>query len=320
MTALRSALAAIALLNAAPLYAAPGFAQAPAPIPRTANGQPDFHGVWTTQFPPFFFQRTGPTKELLVDDAKALAIAREIYEADQTYLVQDPGDALDTVYKMPKVNGEWRTSMVTVPEDGVARLTPKAEEITASFRAMFEAAADGHEMRDWSERCLVGTGNAPFGMFPTQNLREFVQTGDNLVIYSEDQGDTRIIGIGAQPRPAAIISFLGDSVARWEGDVLVVETTGQRGERPARSLLPGLMVGADARVIERFSLIGPDELLYRFTVEDPSLYAAPWSAEYSMTRRDVTTYEHACHEGNYAIPDILLIARNRDPKPALKRR
>jgi hypothetical protein len=161
----------------------------------------------------------------------------------------------------------------------------------------------------------VGTGSAPFGMFPTQNIRAFVQTRDNLVIYSEDQGDTRIIGIGASARPAAIVSFLGDSTARWEGDVLIVETTGQRGERPARSLLPGLMVGTGARVIERFSLIGPDEMLYRFTVEDPLLYASPWSAEYSMTRKHVTTYEHACHEGNYAIPDILRIARNRDGKP-----
>ncbi len=319
MRGLRATLAALALVSAAPALA-PALAQTPVAIPRTPGGQPDFHGVWTTQFPPFFFQRTGPTKELVIDDAKAMAIAREIYEADQTYAVRDPGDDLDTVYLPPRVNGEWRTSMVTVPEDGVAKLTPEAERINAAIGAMFEASADGHEMRDWSERCLVGTGSAPFGMFPTQNLREFVQTRDNLVIYSEDQGDTRIIGIDAKARPPAIVSFLGDSVARWEGDVLVVETTGQRGERPARSLLPGLMVGAGARVIERFSLIGPDELLYRFTVEDSSLYAAPWSAEYSMTRRDVTTYEHACHEGNYAIPDILRIARNRDPKLAGKKR
>ncbi len=310
MTVFRSTVAAIVLL----LTAAPVLAQ-PAAIPRTADGHADFHGVWTTRFPPFLFQRAKGAETLVVDDKTAHAIILAIYKSDQAEPVFDPGDDLATIYALPKVNGEWRTSMLTSPADGKAPLTDEAQRLDKASGEMFEASPDGHEMRDWSERCLLGSGGAPFGMFPTENIRKFIQTPENLVIYSDDLGEARLIGIGAARRPAAIVSFLGDSIARWEGDVLVVETTGIRGERTERALLPGLMVATSSRVIERFSFIDPDELLYQFTVDDPVLYSAPWSAEYSMVRQNLTTYENACHEGNYALTNILRIARNRDGNP-----
>ena len=117
----------------------------------------------------------------------------------------------------------------------------------------------------------------------------------------------------ATPTPA-ILTFTGDSVARWEGDVLVVETLGLRDEWPERTLLPGLVVGAKSKVIERFSLLGPNELFYQFSVEDPELYKEPWSAEYVMARQTVRFFEHACHEGNYSLGNILRIARAAERK------
>jgi hypothetical protein len=288
-------------------------AQPATPPARTSDGRPDFHGVWASRFQPWLFQRANGAATLVVDDKTALALARAIYERDQKDPVTDPGDALATIYALPKVNGEWRTSMLTTP-DGIAPLTEEAKRLEASYGVLFGTPADNPETRDFAERCFVGSGNAPFGMFPTENLREFIQTPDHLVIYSDDLGDTRIIGIGANPRPSDVVTFLGDSTARWDGDVLVVETRHTRSDRADRAMLPGLLVGAGSIVTERFSLISPDELLYQFTVTDPALYTRPWSAEYSMVRQDYLTYENACHEGNRSLTHILLAARIADER------
>lgn len=303
----------LATIAAVLVMAATAHAQPAAQIPRTSEGRPDFHGVWTTRFPPWLFQRADGATALVVDDKTALALVRAMYESDQKVPVFDPGDELSTVYALPKVNGEWRTSMLT-NADGRAPLTEEAKRLQTSYGEMYNAPADNPETRDWAERCLVGSGNAPFGMFPTENIRVFIQTPADLVIHSEDQGETRVIGIGADPRPPAIKTFLGDSVARWDGDVLVVETRHFRADRADRALLPGLLVGANSTVTERFSFAGPDDLLYQFTVDDPALYTEPWSAEYTMSRRDYVTYENACHEGNHSLTHILLAARIADQR------
>ncbi len=293
----------------------PAVAQIAPVIPRTAEGRPDFHGDWVTRFPPEIFQRIEGATGLVVGDEEAHALMLSMWKHDQERNVSDPGDELATVYLLPKVKGEWRTSMLTSPTDGKAPLTAHAEALRKRSDEMFEAPADGPELRDWSERCLSGTGTAPFGMYPTGNIRQIVQTRDHVVIYSDDSGDTRIVAIGAEHRPAAILTFTGDSVARWEGDVLLVETLRLRDEWPERTLLPGLVVGAESKVIERFSLLGPDELFYQFTVEDPELYKEQWSAEYVMARQTARFLEHACHEGNYSLGNILRIARAAERQP-----
>jgi len=293
---------------------APAGAQVAPVIPRTAEGRPDFQGEWVTRFPPAVFQRIKGATGLVVGDEEAHALMLSMWKRDQEEKVADPGDELATVYLLPKVKGEWRTSMLTSPADGKAPLTAHAETLRKQADAMFDSPADGPELRDWSERCLSGTGTAPFGMFPTGNIRQIVQTRDHVMIYSDDSGDTRIVGVGAKHRPAAILTFTGDSVARWEGDVLLVETLGLRDEWPERTLLPGLVVGAKSQVIERFSLLGPDELFYQFTVEDPVLYTHPWSAEYIMVRVAARFFENACHEGNFSLGNILRIARAAERK------
>jgi hypothetical protein len=150
---------------------------------------------------------------------------------------------------------------------------------------------------------------------PVENIRQIVQTPTNLLIYTEEGADTRIIGIGASHRPAAIKSRLGDSVARWEGDTLVVETLNQIDNYAPFPTMPQ-SVRLQSKIIERFSLLSPDEILYRFTIEDPAVYSAPWSAEYSLNREHTTAYENGCHEGNYSLPNILRTERLKETRQA----
>jgi hypothetical protein len=100
-------------------------------------------------------------------------------------------------------------------------------------------------------------------------------------------------------------------MARWDGDVLVVETLSARGLASPFRTNPQV-VRPQSRVIERFSFLSRDEILYRFTVEDPAIYSRPWSAEYSLNREDKRAYEFGCHEGNYSLPGILRAARIKD--------
>ena len=148
--------------------------------------------------------------------------------------------------------------------------------------------------------------------------RRVVQTEDALVVWSEAGGETRIIRIGGAHASQALTSFAGDSIGRWEGDTLVVETTHMRAEDPYRLLAEGrpIAVGASSRVIERFTRLSGDELLYQFTVEDPALYASPWMAEYVMRTGTDRAYEFACHEGNYALANILRGAREAEQRKA----
>ena len=145
-----------------------------------------------------------------------------------------------------------------------------------------------------------------------------VETPDNLVIHSEGSSDLRIFGIGAPRRPEAVRSRGGDSIARWEGDTLVVETTHIRSESPIRISVgfTPLLLRDNATLIERFTLVSKDELLYQFTVDDPEIYARPWLAEYSMMRTTGRQFEMACHEGNYSLTNILQGSREQDRRKA----
>ena len=130
------------------------------------------------------------------------------------------------------------------------------------------------------------------------------QTPDHVALLAEMTHTVRIVPLDGRPRPAQPIrQFVGDSRGRWEGDTLVVETmhfnplTGVRGSTP------------DVRLVERFTRIGPDIIEYGFTVEDPATWTRPWTARVDLKRTDEPLYEYACHEGNYALPNILAGAR-----------
>ena len=222
-----------------------------------------------------------------------------------------------------RIDGEWRTSIITDPPDGrrpplTAAARARAEERARFFRPNTGTAwwleddldapgpYDDPEVRPLAERCLLGFGSVggpPMLPVLYNNLKKIVQTEDHVLIHVEMVHDARVVRMNQEHAPPEIRSWLGDSVGRWEGDTLVVDTT-NFNDTPA---LGG--ASRNLRVVERFTRIGPDALLYRFTVDDPTVWTAPWSGEYVWPATRDRVYEYACHEANYSFRGILGGAR-----------
>jgi hypothetical protein len=169
-----------------------------------------------------------------------------------------------------------------------------------------EGDFDNPEQRPLAERCLMGFGTTagpPALPVLYNNFKQIVQTPDHVMILTEMVHDVRVIRIGGEHPSPATRFWKGDSVGRWEGDTLVVETTNFSDKTRFR--------GSDVhlRVTERFTRIDAHTLLYRFTVDDPTTWTKPWTGEYTWNATDDSVYEYACHEGNYALPGILAGAR-----------
>ena len=131
--------------------------------------------------------------------------------------------------------------------------------------------------------------------------------------------DARIIPLDGRDRiPSGIQQWLGNSRGRWEGDTLVVETTNFTYKVTERGLyLPTVFAsGARQTLIERFTRVGEDTIDYRFTVENPTTFTSDWTAAIPLNRFDGTLFEYACHEGNYALPNMLAGARATEAQAA----
>ena len=221
-----------------------------------------------------------------------------------------------------KIDGAWRTSVIIAPPNGrYPPLTPEAAarvESRAKLRVTNTGTAwwleagleqgpyDDPELRPLAERCLLAFGSAGGPpMLPAlyNNMKRIVQTEDDILIFVEMVHDARIIRMNSEHEPPDVRRWLGDSIGHWEGDTLVVDTT-NFNDTPA---LPN--ASRNLHVVERFTRIDKDTLLYRFTVEDPTVWTAPWTGEYIWPASDDRVYEYACHEGNYSFMGIMRGAR-----------
>jgi len=213
-----------------------------------------------------------------------------------------------------KAVGTRRTSLIVDPPDGrIPALTAEAQKRVQETRAWMEAhATDGPEGRSLGERCIVWfTAGPPMLPGPYNNNFQIVQTRDQVVILNEMIHDARVIPLDGRPHVAENIrQWRGDSRGHWEGSTLVVDTTNFSDEYSFR--------GSDRNLhlTERFTRSSPDTLLYQFTVEDPTAFTKPWTAQIPVTRAKGPIYEYACHEGNYAMVDILAGARKAEQKAA----
>jgi hypothetical protein len=226
-----------------------------------------------------------------------------------------PGGQLATI------NGEKRTSIVIDPPDGhVPPIKPEARRRQTAILAnrvspdaaegggnVPMGAYDNPEARPLAERCLLGFSNTSgpptLPNYWYNNLKQIVQTKDTVMILVEMVHDVRIVRMNAEHLPKSISKWMGDSVGHWEGDTLVVDTTNFTDKTQFRG------TGENLHVVERISRMADGNLLYHFTVTDPDTWDRPWTGEYPWRVTSDQIFEYACHEGNYALENVLRGAR-----------
>jgi hypothetical protein len=303
--------------------------------PLTEWGVPDLQGNWKNHtVMPFERPRELGTKQAYTE-AEAMVLehsAQQTVEDDNVPL--DPNrsapklEALPPVGNydlfwtdrgmfLPTIGGEFRTSAVIDPANGrIPERIAGFRDRMRDLRASSPDRNDGPEGRGLGERCLIAFGNSSGPvMSPVMynSHMQIVQSPGYVNIIVEMAHDARIIKItdDRSPSSAAHQKWLGDSIGRWDGDTLIVETKNYnpwmnyRGA-PTKNLT----------VIETFKREANNKIVYGFTVDDPSVYTAQWSGEYPLSKMDEPIYEYACHEGNYGIIGILAGARRLESMAA----
>lgn len=295
--------------------APPGFAQT-ADIPRTSDGRPDFHGVWESRWLTPFERLDATTEATVTGEAADAYAAARVAELFKDGGALHPEEDFDFSTLLPAGDGSYRTSLIVEPANGKRPQTQLAKDVGAVNREQRKQAENPEALSN-DERCLSATGRAPLGVSPGSMYRQIVQTPAHMMIYTEDQMVTRIIGIDAAPRPEALVALAGDSVASWEGDTMVVVTTKIRPQlRPPG----GPAFDQQRRVTERFSLITPDQISYEYVLEDSAMLTEPLRVEFALVRTDDVMLESACHEGNYSIGGMMLGARLAEKAQAASRK
>jgi hypothetical protein len=214
-----------------------------------------------------------------------------------------------------------RTSLIIDPPDGkLPAFTEEAKKRLAERDVQEKGhELDGPENRSLQERCLVIIGSgAPIMPSVYDNLLRIVQSPGAVSMETEMNHETRVIHLDGKPHlPAKIRLWEGDSRGHWEGDTLVVETTNFITMTLA---LPVIFedistitkyrgTTRDIKLTERFNRTDANTLVYQFTLDDPSTFVKPWTAELVASKVDVPMVEYACHEGNYSLTDVLAGAR-----------
>jgi hypothetical protein len=225
----------------------------------------------------------------------------------------DPGE------RVLRIDGKPRSGIVIDPPDGrVPATTPEARKRMTAEAARRKGMGeyDHPELRGNAERCILSFGsNLGPPMLPNyfyNNNYQIVQAKDHVMIMTEMVHDVRVIRMGAnlQHPPSHMRFYGGDSIGRWEGDTLVVETTNFHPGQSYRGAWENL------KVTERFTRVGPDQIVYRFTIDDATTFAAPWTGELAFNRMEDQIFEYACHEGNYALSNVLGGERAKEKREA----
>jgi len=307
-------------------------------MPRTPDGRPDLQGTYDVSTITPFERPSGANVTITEQEAAT----REKQTLDQRALRDRPSDGkrqappvggdgsagaagnvggyngfwLDPGDTWIVIDNERRSSIVTEPDGRVPR-KPRTGPAPAIALPTSDAAEnnafngrgayDNVEQRPLADRCLLGFSSTsgpptlPNGFY--NNTKQLVQTKDYVMILNEMVHDARIIRLNSKHVDESIRKWMGDSIGWWEGDTLVVETTNFTNKTRYAGSTQNL------KVTERFSRLDEKTLLYKFTVDDPAAFTKPWSGEYPWRPANGLLYEYACHEGNYAMGNILRGAR-----------
>ena len=332
--------AALAAVVVVLLFArAPVVGQAPSPTtkattagnawtpPRTPDGKPDLQGIWSNgTLTPFERPKGLGTKEFYTDQefAELMRRVRQGDVGEEADLGAARENALRydlSLYGFDLTKARFasnkRTSLIVGPEGVVPPMLPEAIKRNADRAAKNKGHEfDSHENRPLQERCVL-MGQERIPMVPgvnDNNLLQIAQAPGWVAMLHETNHHTRVIPTdGRSHMSQNIRQWQGDSVGRWEGNTLVVDTTN------FTALTANFRgSGEKLHLVERFTRVSDETLMYQFTVEDPTTWAKPWTAEIPMTKTQGPVYEWACHEGNNMIVNILRGARVAEEEAAQK--
>jgi hypothetical protein len=288
--------------------------------PRTTEGQPDLQGFWTNAtLTPLERPRELADKEFFTPgEAAVWEKQRLVQENSQAKTDIHYDNVLWQSENYTKGVSNLRTSLVFDPPDGrIPPLTANGEKRAAmdAEAARRRDRAESAESRNLGERCISWGNEGPPMLGSTYNANlQIVQNRDSVAISHEIIHGTRIVPLDGRPHlPAAVQLLGGDPRGHWEGDTLVVDTTNFTNKTnfrgPPATARQDIFASENLHVVERFKRIDADTIVYRFTVEDPSIWTKPWSGELLMRRIQGPILEYACHEGNYGLANILSEAR-----------
>ena len=278
--------------------------------------RPDLQGTWNgssrtpLQRPQQFRDRSAFTPEEAAEYLQATPdrIRSRLPTSDDRQVQSDLDGIFAEAESMP-LDG-LRTSLLVDPTNGM--LPPLLPVAQARKANRPKRSIEDPETFGLAERCLLGNFGASGGsaasppMIPSEIIPSFyriVQTDTHVLIFTEWVHDARIVRLNGTHLPSGIRSWLGDSIGHYEGETLVVDTTNFGRETH------NLDSGERLHVVERFTRVDEKTLRYRVTVEDPDTWATPWTAEWPFRAADVALFPVECHEGNYAMENMLKGAR-----------
>jgi len=285
---------------------------------KTPWGEPDLQGIWTVERLVPLERPDGVTKPFYTDEEVSRLDRERSGKSvfgngvrEERGSEADVAGAYNSVFTSQRRTGR-RTGMITDPPDG--KIPPPTADARRRASARTEARrgrgeADSWEDRSMFDRCI--SRGVPNSMMPTIYGNSYqIQQGPGVVaIMYEMIHEARVIPLGNQPHVgSAIRSYMGDARGHFEGDTLVVETRGFNDKLPYRGSSPDLVL------VERFTRVAPDKVEWSVTFNDPATWARPWTFGMHLTkvRDEEGPFEYACHEGNYAMFNLLKIAREEE--------
>ncbi len=278
--------------------------------PRTPWGDPDLRGYWmSASYTPL--ERPDELAGV------PLYTPREAIEAFRSAVVRDASTDPATVHYdwtefgmdnwQSAIRPNLRTALIVDPPDG------KKPALTPQGRAQYQANTPRHtlESRNLFERCITGDQGPP--RVPSAQAvgeSQILQMPGHVVIITQINSEVRIVPLnGRPPLPEDIRAWLGVSRGHWEGDTLVVETTNFHQKARVRRIQEA---GPNLRLVERFTRVEEDLLLYEATLTDPTTWEAPWTFENPWPRMEPPgLFEWACHENNYGLINVVKGAQIR---------
>jgi hypothetical protein len=323
----RSVLGGLMLLTTFALAPLPAAGQAKASTPaRTADGKPNLAGIYSfSTITPLQRPQALAGKATLSDEeatafesSENTRLNRDLFDPEKGqpsagYAPRSQGGVLSYnefwYERGSKLTGDKRTSLIVDPPSGMIPLTDAARRRVAAMRQLSDSGlGDSYADRPLADRCLQGFNSGP-PMTPGayNNNVQIVQSPGLVVIVNEMVHNARIIPTDGRPH-TKLRQWSGDSRGHWEGDTLVVDTINFRRETSLQGST------AETHVVERFTRIDGGTLKYEFTVSDANSYTQPWSAMVPLVKIPGPLFEYACHEGNYALPNILAGARAQEKK------